>query len=189
MPITIALVDNYDSFTYNLAYALRHLGAQVDVFLNDAVALEALASYDKILLSPGPGLPADAGIMPAVIRTFASSKPILGICLGHQAIAEAFGGQLYNLSHVLHGVATPAHRTTDDSLFQDLPVEFAVGRYHSWAVVRESLPASLRITATDAQGCILALRHAEYDVVGLQFHPESVLTPHGTQMLQNWLAS
>jgi len=189
MPTRIALIDNYDSFTYNLAYALRQLGAVVDVFLNDAVAPAALAGYDKLLLSPGPGLPAHAGIMPSVIRTFAGKLPILGVCLGHQAIAEAFGGQLYNLQEVLHGVATPALVQRPDPLFTNLPTTFNVGRYHSWAVVANTLPKSLVVTAVDNSGCIMALRHTDYDVAGLQFHPESVLTPLGTQILQNWLAA
>lgn len=184
----IALLDNYDSFTYNLAYALRQMGAEVDVYLNDAVGVEHLASYDRLLLSPGPGLPAEAGIMLEVIKTYAASKPILGVCLGHQAIAEAFGGALYNLADVLHGVATEAHQALPDALFEGLPPVFAVGRYHSWSVVPATLPACLRVTAVDANNQILALAHTKHNVRGLQFHPESVLTPLGNTILQNWLA-
>jgi anthranilate synthase component II len=184
----IALVDNYDSFTYNLAYALRQMGAEVDVFLNDTISIESLAVYDRLLLSPGPGLPSEAGIMPEVIKTYAASKPILGVCLGHQAIAEAFGGSLYNLPDVFHGVATEAHVTFMDPLFKGLPPVFEVGRYHSWSVVADGLPACLKVLAIDANQQILALAHTEYKVHGVQFHPESVLTPLGNTLLQNWLA-
>jgi anthranilate synthase component 2 len=189
MAIRIALLDNYDSFTYNLAYALRHLGAEVDVFLNDAISPSYLAEYDKILLSPGPGLPQDAGIMPELIKAYAGTKPILGICLGHQALAEAFGGKLYNLAHVMHGVASTITYEEIEPIFRNLPEEIEVGRYHSWAVDASSLPIQLTTTATDSDGCIMALRHIHWDIVGLQFHPESVLTPVGNQILQNWLKS
>jgi anthranilate synthase component 2 len=186
----ILVLDNYDSFTYNLVHLLRDLGTQPQVFRNDKIALEAVADYDKILLSPGPSLPAEAGIMPALLQKYASQKSILGVCLGHQAIGEAFGAKLYNLPEVVHGLATELLvKEAAEPLFRGLPEHFRVGRYHSWVVARESLADTpLRITAEDAQGQVMALRHRQYDVCGLQFHPESILTEHGKQMLANWLA-
>jgi anthranilate synthase component II len=184
----LLVLDNYDSFTYNLVYMLRELGYRPDVIRNDKLPVEAVGRYDKILLSPGPGLPSEVGIMPALIREYAPTKSILGVCLGHQAIAETFGATLENLTEVLHGVAHRAHVTApNDRLFAGLPTEMPVGRYHSWSVVRAGLPDTLRVTAEDAQGRIMALAHSTFDVRGVQFHPESVLTEGGLAMLKNWL--
>ncbi len=160
------------------------------MFRNDAITLEAVDAYDVIILSPGPGLPSEAGIMPELIRTYAPCKAILGVCLGHQAIGEAFGGRLYNLAQVYHGIETPVHTTVDDELlFRDLPDVFQAGRYHSWGVEWEDLPDCLEVTAEDEQGAIMAMRHREYNVRGVQFHPESIMTEHGMKMLENFLAS
>ncbi len=184
----LLVLDNYDSFTYNLVYMLRELGYRPDVIRNDKLPVEAVAQYDKILLSPGPGLPSEAGIMPALIAEYAATKSILGVCLGHQAIGEAFGATLENLADVLHGVAHRTHITQPaDRLFAELPAELLVGRYHSWSVVRDTLPEVLQVTAEDEQGRIMALAHKTYDVRGVQFHPESVLTEGGVTMLQNWM--
>ena len=183
----IILIDNYDSFTYNLAHLLKALGAEVDVRRNDQFDLKELEVYDKILLSPGPGIPSEAGQMPEVIRTYAGRKPILGICLGHQAIGEAFGARLENLKEVFHGVQTPVRLLDKTGLFQGLPDEIPVGRYHSWVIEKNSLPACLQVTATDENGEIMAIRHSSLDIQGLQFHPESVLTPQGAQIMSNWL--
>ncbi|MGI4870484.1 MAG: anthranilate synthase component II [Janthinobacterium lividum] len=187
----ILVLDNYDSFTYNLVYLLRELGQEVDVFRNDKIGLDAVAGYSHILLSPGPGVPSEAGIMPALLQRYASTKHILGVCLGHQAIAEAFGGQLTNLTEVHHGVAHTLHQTpaaAGNRLFRDVPDAVRVGRYHSWTVAPEALPAELRVTALDENGQVLALAHRDYDVLGVQFHPESVLTEHGKTMLANWVS-
>ena len=187
----ILVLDNYDSFTYNLVQLLRELGhgAATTVIRNDKLTLEAVAAYDALLLSPGPGVPADAGLMPAIIERYAPSKRILGVCLGHQGIAESFGAELYNLPAVLHGVATEAEiLDAEERLFQQVPTRLQVGRYHSWAIKSDSMPESLKVTARDADGEILAFRHQQYDVRGVQFHPESVLTEHGARMLENWLA-
>lgn len=186
----ILVLDNYDSFTYNLVHILEELGLrkQTDVIRNDKITLEAVAAYDKILLSPGPGLPSSAGIMPALIERYAPGKSILGICLGHQAIGECFGAKLYNRTTVLHGIATPIDLLKDkEPLFAGLNEEITVGRYHSWAVNPDSVGEDLTITATDKEGEPMALRHKQYDVAGLQFHPESILTPHGKQIIQNWI--
>ena len=186
----ILVLDNYDSFTYNLVQLLRELGYgdSIDVVRNDKIDLDAIEEYDAILLSPGPGVPSEAGLMPEVIRRYAPTKRMLGVCLGHQGIAESFGGQLYNLPAVLHGIATDADIITgEDRLFQGLPTQFKVGRYHSWVVTPDTMPEELEITARDANGQVLALRHRKYDVRGVQFHPESILTEHGHQMLKNWL--
>lgn len=185
----LLVLDNYDSFTYNLVYILRELGVKPDVIRNDKIALETVGQYDKIMLSPGPGIPSEAGIMQDVVRTYGPSKSILGICLGHQGIGEVYGAILENLGDVLHGVAHKA-RITDRSerLFTNIPDELTVGRYHSWTVLPDSIPSELRITAVDEQGRIMGLSHTRYDVRGLQFHPESVLTDNGVQILQNWLA-
>mgnify|MGYP000081212245 CR=1 FL=1 len=187
--MTILLLDNYDSFTYNVAHLIRECGYAVDVIRNDKITLDEAEQYDKIVLSPGPGIPEEAGIMPELIKRYAAQKPILGVCLGHQAIGEAFGARLQNLPRVVHGVATKAHVTTPDVLFQELPEEFAVGRYHSWVVDAHEFPAELEVTATDDDGQIMALRHRTYNVRGVQFHPESVLTEHGARMMKNWLES
>jgi anthranilate synthase component 2 len=184
----IAVIDNYDSFTYNLVHYLEDLNGQVTVFRNDELELEELESFDKILLSPGPGIPDEAGLLKAVISKYAESKSILGVCLGQQAIGEVFGGSLTNLDKVYHGVATKINQTvTDESLFNDLPSEFEVGRYHSWVVNVNDFPDVLEITSTDENGQIMSLRHKTFDVKGVQFHPESVLTPHGKTILKNWL--
>ena len=186
----VLVLDNYDSFTYNLVYLLRELGQDVDVFRNDKIDLDAVEGYSHILLSPGPGVPSEAGIMPALIKRYAATKHILGVCLGHQAIGEAFGGQLTNLGEVHHGVAHTLHQTSEASssrLFRDVPNHVRVGRYHSWTIAPEQVPAELRVTAVDEAGQVLAVAHRDYDVQGVQFHPESVLTEHGKTMLANWV--
>ncbi len=186
--IKTVIIDNYDSFTYNLSQILQELGAEVTVIRNDKFRIADLGIYDKIVLSPGPGIPEEAGLLTSVIRTYATQKPILGICLGEQAIGEVFGGQLVNLSTVFHGIQSPVDIITDDYLFQGLPREIPVGRYHSWVVDRDSLPPCLEILSLSKEGYIMALRHRSYDVRGIQFHPESVLTPDGKQIIRNWLA-
>ncbi len=186
----IAVIDNYDSFTYNLVHYLRELtGDNVEVFRNDAVTAEDLAPYDKLLLSPGPGIPAEAGRTLEIIRHWAPHKSLLGVCLGHQAIAEAFGGRLINLEEPYHGIRTPIHIVHDDLLFREIPDPFTAGRYHSWVVDRDHLPADLIITSVDDQERIMSLSHASYDVRGVQFHPESVMTEHGYRMIRNWIES
>lgn len=183
----VIIIDNYDSFTFNLLHLVKELGADCDAVRNDQFALSDLTAYDKIILSPGPGIPSEAGLLLDVIHTYAGLKPILGVCLGHQAIGEAFGGKLINLTDVFHGVQTPISILTDDVLFRGLGDEVAVGRYHSWVIDRESLPACLEVTAESREGQIMAIHHRTLDVRGIQFHPESVLTPDGRQMLKNWL--
>ena len=183
----IVIIDNYDSFTYNLSHLVKALGAEVTVLRNDQFQLADLEPYSKIILSPGPGIPSEAGLLLDVIRTYAGRKPILGVCLGHQAIGEAFGARLQNLSDVFHGVATPCHITCDDALFSGISRHITVGRYHSWVVAADNLPDCLEVTAVSDEGQIMALRHRDLNVRGIQFHPESVLTPDGKQMLQNWL--
>jgi anthranilate synthase component 2 len=186
--MNILLLDNYDSFTYNLVHYLEHLGARVDVFRNDEIEVEDIQKYDRIILSPGPGTPDQAGILKDVIRAYASSKPILGICLGQQAIAEVFGATLIQLDEVTHGITTPVEVMVDDEvLFKDLPYNFEVGRYHSWVVNPMNFPDVLEVTAIDAKGTIMALRHKVYPVKAVQFHPESIMTPLGMKMLENWL--
>ena len=182
----IVIIDNYDSFTYNLSHLVKELGAEVTVLRNDQFELTELEPFDKIILSPGPGIPSEAGLLLDVIRSYAGRKPILGVCLGHQAIGEVFGARLENLSDVFHGVATPC-RIVTDPLFAGLPEEITVGRYHSWVVSRENFPDCLEITAESPEGQIMALRHRHFDVRGIQFHPESVLTPEGRTILKNWL--
>ncbi len=183
----IVIIDNYDSFTYNLAHLLRRAGAGVTVLRNDRFRMEDLAAFDKIVLSPGPGIPREAGLMPEVIKTYAGVKPILGICLGHQAIGEAFGARLRNLDSVFHGVATPVGVCADDYIYEGLPDTIEVGRYHSWIVDAEGLPDCLEVTSTSREGYIMSLRHREYDIRGIQYHPESVLTPAGGTIINNWL--
>lgn len=184
----ILVFDNYDSFTYNLVHAVKKLGyTDVEVHRNDQIALEDIARFDKIILSPGPGVPSESGILLDLIRTYAPTKPILGVCLGEQAIAEAFGGTLINLSEVHHGVCSVVDVVEDDVLFNGLDKKLEVGRYHSWAAEKSTLPECLRITAVDEEGMIMGLAHKTYDVRGVQFHPESVLTPEGEKMLKNWL--
>lgn len=184
----ILVLDNYDSFTYNLVQYIRELGfSNIDVRRNDAITLDEVEAYDAIVLSPGPGLPAEAGIMPELILRYAPRKPIFGVCLGQQAIGEAFGGTLENLSAVFHGVETPIHVTrADEPLFSGIPEVFRAGRYHSWAVKKEGFPDALEVTAEDESGAIMALRHKTYNVRGVQFHPESIMTEHGCQMLANF---
>ena len=183
----IAIIDNYDSFTYNLSHLVKELGAEVTVLRNDQFELADLEPYLKIILSPGPGIPSEAGLLCDVIRTYADHKPILGVCLGHQAIGEVFGGKLENLSDVFHGVATEGTQFGNDALFSGLPNRITMGRYHSWVVSKEGFPECLEITAESDEGQIMALRHKTLNVRGIQFHPESVLTPDGRKMLQNWL--
>lgn len=181
------IIDNYDSFTYNLAHLVKELGTEVDVLRNDKFELEELEKYDKIILSPGPGIPEEAGLLLEVIRTYAGRKPILGVCLGEQAIGQAFGGKLTNLSEVFHGIQTNVKIKNKDYIFDDLPTEISVGRYHSWVVDTDGFPEELVVTAISPEGQIMALKHREYDVHGIQFHPESVLTPDGKQIVDNWL--
>ncbi len=185
--IKTVIIDNYDSFTYNLSHLLKELGADVTVVRNDRFRLEDLEQYDRIVLSPGPGIPSEAGLMPQVIKAYAGLKPILGICLGHQAIGEAFGAKLLNIGNVVHGVATPAHITVQDYLFKGLPKDIEVGRYHSWVVDDKELPECLEVTSRSDDGYIMSLRHREFDIRGIQFHPESVLTPQGKIIINNWL--
>src|SRR5215216_3411891 len=201
----ILVFDNYDSFTYNLVHLVQKIcGSKVDVYRNDEISLEKVQEYDKIILSPGPGIPEEAGMLLPLIKEYAASKSILGVCLGHQAIGEAFGGTLVNLSTVYHGVATnivnressivnerPDSRLTihDSRLFEGLPDNISVGRYHSWIISEENFPEELEITARDEKNYIMALQHKTYDVQGVQFHPESVLTPDGETILRNWLKS
>lgn len=183
----IVIIDNYDSFTYNLSHLVKELGAEVTVLRNDQFEMDMLERFDKIILSPGPGIPSEAGLLLNVIKEHAGKKPILGVCLGHQAIGECFGAKLTNLSEVYHGVATPINITKDDKLFEDLPKQIEVGRYHSWAVSQEDLPNSLEVTSVSEEGFIMSLRHKKYDIRGIQFHPESVLTPVGKKIIENWL--
>lgn len=184
----ILLLDNYDSFTYNLLHILKELDADVEVRRNDKISLDEVERFDKILLSPGPGIPSEAGILLPLIRRYASRKSILGVCLGEQAIGEAFGAKLMNLADVHHGIASEIHVVSDEPLFRGMGGRFTAGRYHSWVVSRESFPECLEVTAEDEEeNEIMAIRHREYDVRGIQFHPESVLTPNGKTILENWL--
>lgn len=184
----ILILDNYDSFTYNLVqYVEEIVGHEVDIYRNDKIALEDIGQYDYIILSPGPGLPKDAGIMPNLIKKYAPTKNIFGVCLGHQAIAEAFGGNLVNLDKVYHGVATPMTVQGNDVLFDGVSKTFDAGRYHSWIVRKIDFPKSLDVTAVDEQGEVMALSHKKYSVKGVQFHPESILTPEGKKMIANFL--
>lgn len=185
------VLDNYDSFTYNLVQMVEQILHQpVEVFRNDQISLQEVAVFDKIILSPGPGIPSEAGILLDVIKKYTSTKSIFGVCLGQQAIAEAFGGKLFNLPEIFHGVATEIQVTAPEAkIFKDLSPVFEAGRYHSWAVSPEGFPAELQITAVDSEGMIMALQHRKYDVHGVQFHPESILTPDGAQLLKNFLLS
>ena len=183
----IAVIDNYDSFTYNLVHYLEELNANVTVFRNDEFEINELEKFDKILLSPGPGIPNEAGLLKEVIKRYAATKSIFGVCLGLQAIGEVFGGTLINLEKVYHGVATKVIKTEDDYIFNDLPNEIQVGRYHSWVINNEKLPADLIITSIDEKGQIMSIKHAHLDIRGVQYHPESVLTPNGKKILENWL--
>ncbi|MGB5943013.1 MAG: aminodeoxychorismate/anthranilate synthase component II [Leeuwenhoekiella sp.] len=183
----ILVIDNYDSFVYNLVHYLEEFDCKVTVKRNDQVTLEEIADYDKILLSPGPGIPDEAGLLKKIIKEYASKKPMLGVCLGQQAIGEVFGGSLINLDEVFHGVATQAHRIADDKLFKDIAKDFEIGRYHSWVVNPADFPEELEITSLDDNGQIMSLRHREFDICAVQFHPESVLTPEGKKMIKNWV--
>ena len=188
-PIPVLVIDNYDSFVYNLVHYLEELDCEVTVRRNNEITLEEVAPFDKILLSPGPGIPDEAGILKAIVKEFAATKSILGVCLGQQAIGEVFGGKLINLETVYHGVATKVIKNvTDEALFNGIDKEFEVGRYHSW-VVDNNLPNCLEATSFDENGQVMSLRHREYDVRGVQFHPESVLTPNGKLMIKNWISS
>ncbi|MDR3296966.1 MAG: aminodeoxychorismate/anthranilate synthase component II [Prevotellaceae bacterium] len=184
----ILIFDSYDSFTYNLVHLVKTLGcADVDVVRNDKIDLDNVAQYDKIILSPGPGIPSEAGLLLPLIRRYAPTKSMLGVCLGHQAIGEAFGGELVNLKSVYHGVATAVSIVGSDPIFAGLPSEITAGRYHSWVVNPATLPACLSVTALDADGYVMALRHNSLDLHGVQFHPESVLTPMGARIVENFL--
>ena len=183
----IVIIDNYDSFTYNLSHLVKELGADVTVFRNDKFLLNEIEQYDKIILSPGPGIPSEAGLLLDVIRTYRGRKPMLGVCLGHQAIGEVFGARLTNLSTVYHGVATEGTQYGNDPIFRGMPKRIIMGRYHSWVVDSTSLPECLEVTAMSDDGYIMALRHRHYDIHGIQFHPESVLTSEGRQIVKHWL--
>ncbi|HBA99934.1 MAG: aminodeoxychorismate/anthranilate synthase component II [Bacteroidetes bacterium GWD2_45_23] len=184
----ILIFDNYDSFTYNLLHAVKSLGYnEVDVIRNDKIDLSTVAQYDKIILSPGPGLPEEAGLLMPLIRQYAETKSMLGVCLGHQAMGEVFGAKLENIPFVFHGVQTPVDIIAGDYLFDGIPNEILVGRYHSWIVSEEHFPAELEITAVDKAGDVMAMKHRQLDLHGVQFHPESILTPEGIRIMQNFL--
>ena len=184
----ILVFDNYDSFTYNLVHIIEQIvNEKVDVFRNDQIPLDEIEKYDKIILSPGPGIPEEAGILLEVIKRYAPTKSIFGVCLGQQAIAEAFGGSLINLSEIYHGVATESLQINSHKIFNDLPEILEVGRYHSWAVNPDDFPAELEITSVDRNGMIMSLKHKTYDVHAVQYHPESILTPDGKKILENFL--
>jgi len=183
----ILVIDNYDSFTYNLVYILKQNGCEVEVFRNDKISVAHAAKWNKILLSPGPGIPSEAGVMPELIQTLAPTHSILGVCLGHQAIGECFGAKLTNLSSVFHGVSTQISIKSESPLFQRLPNQFQVGRYHSWVVDEQQFPKDLSMTAEDENGLVMALQHRSFQVYGVQFHPESVLTQNGEQIVKNWI--
>lgn len=185
--MNILVIDNYDSFTFNLVHYLEEMDCTVTVKRNDQFALDEVANYDKIVLSPGPGIPDEAGQLKAVIERYAQTIPMLGVCLGHQAIAEVFGGTLTNLSTVFHGVSSSMNVVQNDPLFEGLPKTFDVGRYHSW-VVDKPLPQGFVLLAEEENGQVMAFKHDSYPIYGVQFHPESILTPNGKQLLQNWLA-
>ena len=185
----LLLLDNYDSFTYNLVHLIEKVSdIHIDVIRNDKISIDAVSVYDKIVLSPGPGLPKDAGIMPELIKTYGSSKSIFGVCLGLQAIGEAYGAKLKNLDSVFHGVATPIHVISEDTIFNNCPKTFTVGRYHSWVVNNNNLPNDLIITSADDEGNIMSLKHKTNDVRGVQFHPESILSEYGETIFKNWLS-
>ncbi len=184
----ILVLDNYDSFTYNLVHIVRALGHAMDIYRNDKITVEEVKKYDKILLSPGPGIPDEAGIMKQVIYEYSPTKSILGICLGHQGIGEVFGASLVNIPKVLHGVTSTVEvKDPDEYLFEGVPSAFQGTHYHSWAVRNDSIPPELKVTALNDEGLVMGLRHLKYDVKGLQFHPESIMTPEGPKMIANWL--
>lgn len=186
----ILVFDNYDSFTYNLVHLVEKITrVSVEVFRNDKIGLEEVKQYDKIILSPGPGIPAEAGLLLPLIREYAASKSILGVCLGHQAIGEALGGKLKQLGQVFHGVSTPVKPEKDPGfLFREVPAEFKAGRYHSWVLDEKYLPEELTVTARDESGMIMAIQHTKYDVCGVQFHPESIMTEYGETLLKNFIS-
>ena len=183
----IVIIDNYDSFTYNLSHLIKEIGAEVTVIRNDQFTLNQLERFDMIVISPGPGIPSEAGLLLDVIKTYKGHKPILGVCLGHQAIGEVFSGTLENLSDVFHGVATEGTQFSNDYIFDSLPKRITMGRYHSWVVSRENFPTCLEVTAVSDEGQIMALKHKNYDIHGIQFHPESVLTPQGKTIVKNFI--
>lgn len=183
----IIVIDNYDSFTYNLVHYLKDLGCDVTVFRNDEFVIEEIDPFDKIVLSPGPGIPDEAGLLKEVIKKYAHTKPVLGICLGHQAIGEVFGASLINLEKVYHGVATKIKIIENDTLFNDIPSEIEVGRYHSWVIDKNTIPNDLIVTSIDENNQIMSLKHKELNIKSVQFHPESILTPFGKRILYNWL--
>ena len=185
----ILVFDNYDSFTYNLVqYVEKVSSSKVDVFRNDKISLEEIGKYDKILLSPGPGIPSEAGLLLDVIKKYAPTKSMLGVCLGQQAIGEVFGGKLVNLDSVYHGVATEMEVVKEDVLFKGLPTKFKAGRYHSWVVDSKNFPSELEVTVKDENGYVMGLRHKKFDVHGVQFHPESILTEYGLEIIRNWIS-
>lgn len=183
----LLILDNYDSFTYNIVHAVRELGIEPTVIRNDQISVEEIDDFDKIIISPGPGIPSEAGVLPSMLEKYGDKKSILGVCLGHQAIGERFGARLVNLPTVYHGIESEIEITKEDYLFDGLPTKIKVGRYHSWAVEPESIPEELEVTAVSADGCIMAMRHKDLDVRGVQFHPESILTPEGLKIIENWL--
>lgn len=186
--MNILVLDNYDSFTYNLVHIIRGLGYAVDIFRNDKITLEAVNKYDKILLSPGPGIPDEAGIMKQVITTYGPKKSILGVCLGLQGIGEVYGAKLYNIPKVLHGVTSYTEvKDSEEYMFRNVSLKFQATHYHSWAVVPETVNGDLQITALNEDGLVMGLRHKRFDVRGVQFHPESIMTPEGPKMIENWL--
>lgn len=185
----VLVIDNYDSFTYNLVHYLEDLDCKVTVVRNDKLELDDVEAFDKIVLSPGPGIPDEAGLLKSIIETYASTKSILGVCLGHQAIAESFTGELENMSEVLHGVGSTINIIADDVIYTDLPKSFEVGRYHSWQVKKDSVANSFEVTAVDGNNNVMSIRHKEYDVVGVQYHPESILTENGLEIMKNWLSN
>jgi anthranilate synthase component 2 len=183
----VLVIDNYDSFVHNLVHYLEHQGAEVDVYRNDRISLEEALRYERVLLSPGPGLPKDAGIMPALLKRLGKEQKLLGVCLGHQALVEAMGGGLKNLERVVHGEATTAFLEGKHPLFEELPEQFEIGHYHSWVLDEASLPGSLEVTVRDQNGDVMGVAHRDLPYSGVQFHPESVLTPTGMQIIRNWL--
>jgi anthranilate synthase component II len=184
----ILVLDNYDSFTYNLVHIIRALGFPMDIHRNDKITVEEVRKYDKILLSPGPGIPDEAGIMKEVVKTYGPTKSILGVCLGHQGIGEVFGAKLFNIPKVLHGVTSITEvKDENEYIFKNIPKTFQATHYHSWAIVPETIKGDLKVTAVNNEGLVMAVSHQRYDVRGVQFHPESIMTPEGPKMIENWL--
>jgi anthranilate synthase component 2 len=190
MNMKILVLDNYDSFTYNLVHMIREIGYEPEIHRNDKITLAEVVRFDKILISPGPGIPSEAGILKSLVEQYGPSKSILGVCLGHQGIAEVYGSKLFNLENVLHGVTSNINVTDGgEKLFRGIPRKFKATHYHSWAVSSDGLDPSMLITATNDDGLVMALRHREFDVRGVQFHPESIMTEHGSKMIANWIKS